>query len=380
MTRWAGRVAGVVASVLLSLTTGCAGFFVYPGSANGSSSSGNYVYVANQTAGTVSGFAVGTNSLTAISGSPFNLGFAPIAMVVNPADSILFVSGTSGVSGFLNTYAIGSAGVLSLLKTYSLGTVVENSIDVSPDGNWLVGLEANGTTTGVATVDSFSIATSTGALTGSTGTGYQFPSGTTITARTVKFAPSSEQLVFVALGTAGDLVFSFSDGTWGTTVETLATGSSTAADNWLAVSPNGSYLYAARSSGTAGSLAAYAISGGVVTPLSGTPTIAAGDQPYSVVVNTAGTDVYVANQQDNTISGYSVGSGGTLSALSGSPFSNGSAPTALAVDSTGSYLLAISNTAGTDNLVMYSFGSAGNPVSAASATAGTGPVALAATH
>jgi hypothetical protein len=87
-----GGAAMVVMSALL-FATGCPGFFVYPGSlTGGSSSTGDYVYVANGTAETLTAFSVGTGTLTEI-GSPFSLGFVPTSLVVNPANTIVFVAG-----------------------------------------------------------------------------------------------------------------------------------------------------------------------------------------------------------------------------------------------------------------------------------------------
>jgi 6-phosphogluconolactonase (cycloisomerase 2 family) len=94
--------------------------------------------------------------------------------------------------------------------------------------------------------------------------------------------------------------------------------------------------------------------------------------------------VYVANQLDSTISGYAVASNGTLTALSGSPYSNGSQVTALAADRTGSYLLAAAHS-GTPDLTLYSFdsGTIGKldfVISTSTGTDPTGPVTLAMTH
>ena len=373
------RAVSVLALAALSLAGGCNGFFVYPGSLPGGgsgSSTGDYVFVANQTAGTVAAYSIGTNSLTVVSGSPFNIGITPVAMAVNPTNTLLFVSGTSGVSGVINTYSIASSGVVSLLKTYTLGTTVENALAVSPDGNWLVGLEANGTTSGVATLDTFSIAVSSGTLTTGTPATYSFPSGTIINSRAVTFAPNG-LLVFVALGTAGDVVFPFTtaSGTWGAGAA-LTTGSSVSADDGLAATS--SYLFVARTNGSNnGVVATYTVTGGTVSPAAGPPTVAAGEQPYSVAVNSS--NVYVANQAGGTISGYSGATRGTLTALSLSPYTV-SAPTALAIDQTGTYLLEISNTAAGNNLNMYSFDSVGNLVPSTSVNAGTGPIAMVATQ
>src|ERR1017187_5868346 len=92
MKQWAGRVVSAAAVAILFLATGCAGFFVYPGSLPGGGSgsgsgAGNDVYVINQTAlqnaGTLVGYSIGTNTLTPVTGSPQNITtFAPVAIAV----------------------------------------------------------------------------------------------------------------------------------------------------------------------------------------------------------------------------------------------------------------------------------------------------------
>jgi 6-phosphogluconolactonase (cycloisomerase 2 family) len=208
----------------------------------------------------------------------------------------------------------------------------------------------------------------------------------TIVPSAIKFAPAnaSGQLVFVALGTAGDLVYGFTTSSGALSTQpsqTIPVPNSTTGDLALAVSPNGSTVYFARSSGTTGSVvAAYAISGTTVTAVSGT-SASAGDRPSAVVVNTTGTDVYVANELSGsgTITGYSGAATGNLTALSLSPYSV-SYPTALAVDHSGAYLLAVSDTTSVNNLTMYSYDSSGNLVSPISLNTGSLPVGLAATY
>jgi 6-phosphogluconolactonase (cycloisomerase 2 family) len=391
MNRWVERVAAALGIWTLFLTTGCGTFFIYPGNlpGGGSSSTGDYVYVANANTSTVAGFVVGTGTLTAVSGSPYALGFVPTAVVVNPANTIVLVAGSNGVFGFINAYSIGSGGTLSLLKSNNLGAAGEVSIDVSPDGNWLVGLDANGPALNEVLVDEYQINASTGQLTLATGGSYTFPTGTaTIVPSGVRFAPNADY-VFVAAGTAGDVEFTFNTNGGALASNQRITLASGFSDNAVTVSANSSYLYAARSgSGTGGAagLAAYTIgSGGVLTSASGTP-IAAGNQPFSVVVNNAGTDVYVANQIDGTISGYSVGSAGALTQLSGSPYTSGSQVDALAIDNSKTYLLATARNSSAD-LTMYSFDSsvAGKLDPSTTATTGNGTepagaIAIATTH
>jgi 6-phosphogluconolactonase len=199
----------------------------------------------------------------------------------------------------------------------------------------------------------------------------------------VKFSPSGS-LVFVALGTAGDLVYTFNTASTSgalTPSQSLSFTTNTS-DNNLTVSPNGSYVYIARS-GIGGGLAAYTISGanGVLTSISGSP-YAAGAQPYSVAVNQTSSDVYVASRSDGKIYGYSVASSGALTALNAAPYTSGVAVTAITMDKSGSYLLAAAN-GGSPDLTLYRFDASANLVTATSTATGTdptGPVAIAATH
>jgi 6-phosphogluconolactonase (cycloisomerase 2 family) len=385
MKQWAGRVVSAAAVAILFLTTGCAGFFVYPGSLPGGGSgsgAGDDVYVINQTAnlnaGTLVGYSIGTNSLTAVTGSPQNITtFAPVTIAVNRTNTMLFVAG----GNVINTYAIGSGGALSLLTSNT--NLVEDAvaIDVSPDGQWLLGLDANGTPLKETLIDEYSIS-SNGVLTAGPANGTVYPQQASqgpLEPSAIKFAPNG-QLVFLALGTAGDLVYGFTTSSGALSpnpTQTITVPNSFTADLAVAV-PNNSYVYFARSSGSVGSVVTCPITGTTVVQAN-CNSVSAGDRPAAVVVN--GTDVYVANEFSvpGTISGYSGAATGNLTQLSLSPYSI-SAPTALAVDHSGAYLLAVSDTTGVNNLTMYSYDSSGNLVSPTSLNTGSLPVGLAATY
>ena len=373
--RTSNRLWAVLAAALLPLATGCAGFFVYPGSTTTTSTStGNYVYIANATTDTLSGYAIGTSTLTAVSNSPYSLPVSPTAVAVTPANTYVYVASGSLIYG----YSIGTGGVLTALSSGSaLGIADVAAMTISPDGQWLFALDVNG-----VTLDEWQIASATGLLTLQTGASFNI-SGATVVSRDVKVSPNAAY-VFVALGTGGTLEFSFNTSTGAlTSNQQLSPVSSTTSDNALAISPLSGTLYIARS-GTSGGLAAYTIaSGGTLTSISGSP-FSTGTQPYSIAVNNAGTYVYVANRGDSTISGYSIASTGVLTALSGSPYSSGTAVAALGMDSTGTYLLAAA-TGGSPDLSMYTFDAAttGKLDLATSTTTGTDPtgaVALALTH
>lgn len=378
------RVTAVLGVLAVCWMTGCAGFWVAVNNSSSGGATGNdYVYVADPngsaSAATLAGFAVGTGTLNAVTGSPYTLGYTPTSVAVNPADTIVFVSGhiSTGI-GVIYAYSIGSGGALSALNNgLAVSTGAEEiSMDVSPDGQWLFGLNADN-----STLDEYEINSSTGQLNGPTYNTYTSLVTGTINASQVKVAPNGD-FVFAALGTAGDMVYQLntSNGVL-TALNPLPPITTTTSDNALAVSSGSTYLYIARS-GTNGGLAVYSISSsGGLQEVTGSP-LAAGTQPTSVVVNTAGTDIYVANQNSGTISQYGVvTSTGAVSLLSPPTVSAVSAPWALAVDNSGDYLLSISE-AGNPDLTMYG-DSAGTLTFSTSTPTGngvTGPVAMAATH
>jgi len=397
------RLAAVLGVPALCVMTGCAGFWVYPGTAKSStgtgSTAGDYVYVANYNSLSISGFAVGsTGALSPTTGSPVSLNVAPTAMVVNPADSLLFVS----VNGGIYSYSIGTGGVLTAQTSgYSSGLGDVVSMDVSPDGQWLIALGPVITTSNDVTLYVFAINSSTGALTSQTGVGGQTYNitGSAPIAQALKVASlslngnSNGEDVFVALGTAGDLIIPFN-----TTTGTLASSigapisipsgyPANSSDNALAINPSTSTLYVARSKTTSynGELDVYSItsSGGYLLQA----TAKTGVMPSAVALNTAGTNVYVANTTGGTISGFSTtvtavtGSSGVLPELSGSQYSSGAGVNGLAADKSGDYLLAITK-GELPGLSMYSYDSttSGALDPAASATTGTLPYAIAVTH
>ncbi|WP_188554021.1 lactonase family protein [Edaphobacter dinghuensis] len=385
------RTAGVpwlvwmMAAVAGMMLTGCGGFFppVTPTPPPGST--GNYAYVANTTGttasgtnsatGTVSGFTVGTGTLTAVPSSPLTLGYQPVAMAVTRNNKFLYVAAL----GNINVYTINSDGSLSVPST-GTGVAIVNvvSMDVSPDGQWLVALDGN---TLVAQIDVFQINATTGALT-SVGTGQLAIPSAVINPKMVKIAPNGA-LIFAALGTGGDVVFNFDTTTGALLTSHSLTVSSQTSDNGLAVDNASAYLYIARS-GTGGGVRVFAIdSGGTLNEIAGSP-FASGGQAYSVVVDNSGKYVYAANRTNGTIYGYTIGTGGALTAIAGSPYTSGLLVTSLGTDSSGDYLLAAAN-GGSPDLSMYSYdtttpGKLDLATSTATGTDPTGAIAVALTH
>lgn len=77
-------------------------------------------------------------------------------------------------------------------------------------------------------------------------------------------------------------------------------------------------------------------SGGVLTAVPGSP-FTAGDQPSAIASDAKSSYVYVTDSVRGDVLGYSVGATGALSTLSGSPYPAGNAPSGVVVDPTYAY-------------------------------------------
>ena len=345
MKRWAGKALAAAGIGILCLASGCNGFFVDPnstGSGGTGSNTGDYVYVANASTQSLDVFSVGTNSLTSV--ISYSLGFVPTAVVVNAKNTMVVVAG----AGFIDTFSIASSGTLNQLNR-SANTVASDiaAMDISPDGQWLVGVDAL-TNARQVMLDEYQISSS-GQLTQPTITPlYVFPgSAGVFIPSAVKFAPNGQAL-YVAGGTAGDVKYSFNTAANSgllTETQALINTPGIGADNALATSADSAgntYIFIAHSNGSTGSLLVYKNDfQTTVGPMN------AGTQPISVALNKDGTAVYVANQLSGSISGYSVTSG-VLAALTNSPYSTASGttgPRALVADTSGTYIVAITNAA-----------------------------------
>jgi 6-phosphogluconolactonase len=109
--------------------------------------------------------------------------------------------------------------------------------------------------------------------------------------------------------------------------------------NSVAVDPSGRFVYVANNQGN--DISAYSIDSntGALIPIPGSP-FAAGTTPMTVRIEPSGKFAYVTNGQSNNVSGFSIDSvSGALSAIAGSPFSTGGAfPTGLAIVPSGMFL------------------------------------------
>jgi 6-phosphogluconolactonase (cycloisomerase 2 family) len=361
---------GLLAGLLLVLG-GCGQFFPPltnnsgsgSGSGSGNSTVGNYLYVANAGSGlnSIAGFSLASGKLSTTSGATYTVPASPSCVAVTPSGSFLYAGSAAGA---IYVYTINSDGSLTIGNSGSpvASGIFPGWLRVDTTGNWLIGLDA---LTGEAYV--FSINTSTGALTAVSGSTVVLQS----TATYGMALTPNDSYVYVALGTGGveTLSFNSSTGALAQVNGLVSPKQNLDGDNAVAVSPNGNFLFVGETGINA--VRVYSIgSGGVVNEISGSP-YSTGLGPDAILVDATGSYVYVANGTANTISAFSLGTTGALTQITGSPFAAGTTPWALAEDKSDTYL-AVVDKGGSPDLKVYTFSTATPGALTAFATSATG--------
>lgn len=342
-------VAGVLVAGVAVAITGCDGFFVDTHkTASTTSSTGDYVYAVNSVSNTLTGYVVGTGTLTGITGAPYTLAINLGASSIAVTRDAKFVY--AGGSGGIVCYSIGTAGALTAVS--GGGATAQNSnfvsLDTSPDGTWLFGLDSV-----LQQLYVFQINATTGALVPNTPLVVPTPTPGTPAARMVRIAPNSA-LVAVALSYGGDVLYTFNTTTGVLTQSaTIQTPSSAYFDNAVGFDSTSGYLLIGRggASGTSG-IQTYSVNS-AGQPGSSPTFTASGNTPFSFLLDSTGANLYVANRGDSTISGYGLTSG-KLTPLAGSPYGSGSAVAGLVLDKTGKYVVSVGAGGGSD-VTLYGF-------------------------
>ncbi|MGA8110582.1 MAG: beta-propeller fold lactonase family protein, partial [Acidobacteriaceae bacterium] len=304
--------------------------------------------------GNISGYseAASTGALSLLSDSPYADALNdPIAIAVDPQLKLVFVAGNGAGSqpnGELVAFALNSSTGSLTSPVTTTPALIPSYLTVGPNGQFLYVSHH-----GSDSISAYSIAAN-GALTEITGSPFTLPSsncGLFCTA-------TADQMVY---DSQAQTLYVQSDYGW--VVGTFTVNTTTGALTWVYNEPTGSgpsavttdttgqFVYVTNAPGasvSAYSVTTTAMSGGnpePLTPVPGQP-FAAGGTPVSLVVEPTDHYLYVLNQGDNTISGYSINAtSGVLTLLMGSPFAiaGGSSGAAqLTVDPSGQYVYVVS--------------------------------------
>ena len=352
-----GWLVGAMCGTAL-LLAGCGDFFNKDGGGGGGGKTvGSYTYVGTQSGGLTSYSVSTTGALATLSGSPLNLSTAAInGLAVTQGNGVLYAA-VAG-SGIFGLSINGSSGVPALVNTSALvQDVAPIALTVDPSGKFLL---VAGLANGAAAVGEYGI-NSDGTLSevGGSPVSITFPSGTDTTQSFDTPALRLRRTAVTYSSRWGSLAWrpchSIPAGASRRTRVLLtpkATNGISNQDLGVAVNPTSSALFVGETNVgvrvfTIGANSAF-------TEISGSP-FAAGGQPRSLAFDSTGDYLYVANSSDNTISGYSVLASGSLTPLSGSPFSSvGSQPNALALDKSKKFLIAV-NLGGSPDVQVFSF-------------------------
>jgi 6-phosphogluconolactonase (cycloisomerase 2 family) len=366
--------------------SGCKGFFVPQGGGSGGTTTvGDNFYVANGSNTYLAGFSISsTGALAVLPNAPYNNGVAATSLAITPDNNYMYVATSNGIY----EYAISSNGSIAVQNNGEplAQDVIATALNVDSTGNYLLAAGL-ATTTGTPGIGIYQIG-SGGVITAESGSPlalYSGPASSTpsATLATGMLITPNNAYVYVSLGNLGVQVLTLGSG------GALSTGnaptilppfskSSSPSDYGLASDPNSKYLFVSElntglrvlSIGTGGSL----------NEISGSP-YATGTGPKAVTVDPTGSYVYVMNYGSNNITGYSLNAtSGQLTAISGSPFaSGGQAPLAMVSDNTKKYMAVINSgnngSSGNNDLQIFSYSTTtpGALVAGATATTGTDP-------
>jgi 6-phosphogluconolactonase len=388
------RLQGLFCLLLLTLS-GCSGFFVPQTNSGGGTNTGDYLYVANGSNTFLAGFGVSsTGTLSVLNNSPYNNGVAAQSLAVTPANTFLYAGTTNGIY----VYAINSDGSITVQNNGSAAAqdVVATAMQVDSTGNYLLAVGIS-TSMQAQAIGIYTINTTSGVLTPVTGSPLALYTGKASTATIVTptglLITPNNSYVYASLGTLGVQVLTLGSGgalSTGSAVTLLPpfSTSTSPTDQGVASDPNSAFLFVAE---TNTGLRAFSIgTGGTLSEISGSP-YAVGTGPTAVILDATGSYVYVANKGSNNISAFTLtAASGKLAAVAGSPFSSGGQlPIGMVNDNSKKYLGVINfgsnGSGGNSDLQLFKFDATTNgkldPV--ATATTGTDPTtprAIAASH
>ncbi len=301
------------------------------GSCVSNSSSSRYVYAAIPSASQIIAYREDPNSgiLTALTTSPVAAGPTVQSLAMSPSGKYLYAANSG--EGDVSQFTISSSGTL---------TESGSRVKVGAPTPTILAIDAAGTflyvgNAGSNSVSVFSIDSGSGSL--SPVPNSPFPVG--LSPLNLKVT-SAGFLYITGLGptlSGGTIeVWSVSSISTGalTFVNTFQSGTN---PNGLAISPDGSHLYTANTADN--SISEFSIgSDGNLTALNGSPIGESYNAPLSVAVESSGKFLYVTNEGSANIAAYAIGSDGSLTVLGNSPFASASQPSFIGVDPKGNYI------------------------------------------
>ena len=285
-----------------------------------------FLYVGNSAANSVSIFSVAGDGTLTLTGDATSVGSGPQTLAIDASGKYLLITNTfdNNVSVFsLNS----GSGAITLLNSYPAVPGPTDMV-ISPSSNYVY--IANPSATG-GLITAYSLDSATGNLTPIPGS--PFVSGQGVAGMAID---SGSRYLYAANkvdGTVSAFTINPANGSLakivGSPYSLVTTG--TPAPQALAIDPSGAFLYVANQ-GT-NNVSAFTITNGTgqLTAITGSP-FSVGTAPVFILAEPAGTYLYVANQTSTNVTGFTYDSTtGKLTTITGSPFTVGSAPASLEI-------------------------------------------------
>lgn len=289
---------------------------------------GDYVYTANAGSNNISIFSVNpTSGCLTLMGAPVatngTAGNNGMSLAATPNGTYLYAG--SAQSQNITVFKIVS-GALSQVGSPVPAGGEPAGMKVSPDGKYLVAALPEGTSGTLNKIAVFNINSTTGALTAVTGSPFA-SKGADVSGVDMNCASTE---LFVGNSTFGATqvdVFNFPP-SGGSMTEISgspfsgATSPNIQNSSVVTLSPDGSELFA--SNQFSNSITVFTVgSGGSLALVSGSPFAdGVGGIPSGLATNQSGTFLYSANMSGGTVSSLNIGTGGVLSTTTGSPLSD----------------------------------------------------------
>jgi 6-phosphogluconolactonase (cycloisomerase 2 family) len=275
--------------------------------------------------------------LTQISQSPYAAGNGAESVVVHPSNLIMYVS--NAVDNTISLFDLASNGTVSEVTPRTTSGSTPAILAMDPGGNYLY--EGDWGSNSITVYSINTNGCTAGKVQSSCGTLSQtstFPIGVRPLNLKLNSAGSILYVTGGAQPTGFILAFAVAGGALQSVVGTFSSGG--ASPYGLTIDPSGKYLYVSNGAPD-NSIAEFTIgTGGTLTPIAGSPVGQSnGTNPLSVLVDKSDTYLYVANEGSNNVSAYTLASDGSISPLSTPTFSTGTQPSFLAMDPNGKYLL-----------------------------------------
>ena len=281
-------------------------FAVFSVSCGGSSKSKatHNAYVTLPQLGSVALLHINDSSgaISAVSQTAPVLGTSPVGLALHPSKKFLYVANSGPAGNTVSIFNVASDGSLTDTGVTAATGSGPRAAVIDPSGKFL--LVTNNLTNDISV---FSI-DSGGALTEVSGS--RFPAGASPT--DLRITPSGK-FVYVANPNSG-LILGFSLGADGALTSLGAPFSARAGVAAIAIDAGEHFLYTANA--TDASVSAFTIDSGsgALTEITGSP-FPAGTAPRGIGIDPATKFLYVANQGSNNISGFTIAADGELTAM-----------------------------------------------------------------